>query len=655
MESGLPDQRRQSRELTEPPVLPEDIRLLSLDVFDTALVRDVCQPCHVFCRVERALELSGRPIREFASLRREAEKLARLAALHAHGQGEVSLDGIYRQLRAMTRLPWELIETARNAEIEAEMACVRADPDMLALYHEAARRGVPVVFLSDMYLPEEVIGRMLASCGYQGCFEVFASSGRLVTKSGGGLYRLALETFELPPERMLHAGDDPHADVAVPEALGIRTLPRLHDRRALRKDRPLSPDVLPLSRLKAAHWNAPAARGDTAAMFSFLGETYGAAIHGAFVRWIVESALAGGADLLLFFSRDGYILKRIYEAFRKRHAHLPPSAYCCVSRYTLRTASMASLDETDYSFLLSGLKPKTALHVLRRCGLSLAPEEELKLLASHGLKPDDLVTEKGEAAERARQVLKALEAPLRQMAARQRASLDGYLRRFAPARFTRIATVDLGWLGNIQRHFEEAAARLGHDGKTLGLYFGLRRMAARNRERGQEMMALLPEFSFEQRPTPIMDVIALLELLHAAPHGGVTGYGFQEGAFRPRFAHNPLELRQYKEKIGVYHEAVLRGVTGRSLMDPAFTADSCREALKDLCEHPTPLEASALGDLVHFDGFEHNSGGQVIAPAVPAGSSPEAIRTAYSAAYWKSGFLVRNGVAAPAIQIEAGS
>jgi FMN phosphatase YigB (HAD superfamily) len=629
--------------MTHPLVLPGDIRLLSLDVFDTALIRDVCQPSHVFCRVQRALARGGQAIRDFAGLRLKAEELARQVALHTQRQDEVSLDAIYRQLRAMTQLPLELIETAREAEIEAELACVRADPDILALYQEAARQGVPVVFLSDMYLPEAVIGRMLVSCGYAGCFEVFASSGRLVTKSGGGLYRLALETFELHPSKMLHAGDDPHADVAVPEALGIRTLPRLHHRRALHKARPLSPDVLPLSRLKAAHWSAGAAGGDTAAIFRFLGESYGTVIHGAFIRWIVESALANGADLLLFFSRDGYILKKLYDGFRRRHPHLPPSAYCCVSRYTLRTASLAALEEPDYSFLLSGLKPKTALHVLRRCRLSLAPEEELRLLASHGLQPDDLVSEKGETSERARQVLKTLEAPLRQMAARQRASLDGYLRRFVPARFTRIATVDVGWTGSSLRCFEQAALRLGHGGKVLGLFFGLLSSAAMNRARGQEILAFLPELSFGRRTTPIMEVISLLEPLHAAPHGGVTGYDFREGAFRPRFADNPLEIRQYEEKIAVYHAAVLRGVSGRSLMDPAFAADSCREALKDLCEHPTPLEASALGELVHFDGFEHNSGGQAIAPAVPPGASPEVIQAARDHAYWNSGFAARNG------------
>jgi len=633
---GLPE------EIGRPYVLPEDVSLLSLDVFDTALIRDVCQPDHVFCLVQRTLSRLGMPIRNFAKIRIDAERIARHAATNAHGFGEVTLDGIYRQLRTMTRLPDSLLETAKNAEIDAELECAHADKDILELYAQAVKAGIPVVFLSDMYLPESVIAQMLASQGYSGHFEVFASAGCQLTKTDGGLFKHILEAFDLPPSRMLHAGDDHQADVITPEGLGIRTIRHHHGRSNMRKVRSCSPAILPLSRLKAAHWSGLTARGEPAALLKYLGKVYGTVIHGAFTRWIVETAIANDVDLLLFFSRDGFILKKAYDIFRTRHEHLPPSAYCCVSRLTLRTAFMTCSNDADYEFLLSGLQPKPVSHVLRRCGISLTEAAEIELLASCSLTPDDIIVEHGENQEKAKDVLRLLEGPLRLVAVKQQAALDGYLRRFALDRFRRIAVIDLGWGGNLQRGFEQASARLGYIGRVLGLYFGLRGKAYLNRALGLEMAAFLPDLCSERLRPSLLNVVPLLELLHSAPHGGVSGYEFRDGSFRPLFAGNPLELKQYEEKLRVYHAAVLDSLQERALMDPAFSIDACREAVQDLCEHPSRQEAEILGDLVHFDGFEHNSGGLPIAPAVSPDSSEETIQTAYERAYWKSGFLARN-------------
>jgi len=96
METGLSEHSGASRGLGPSFRLPRDIRLLSLDVFDTALVRSCSQPDHIFCITQRELEEKGLPIRNFAGIRREAEHLARYTAMHAHMREETTLDEIYR-------------------------------------------------------------------------------------------------------------------------------------------------------------------------------------------------------------------------------------------------------------------------------------------------------------------------------------------------------------------------------------------------------------------------------------------------------------------------------------------------------------------------------------------------------------------------------
>ena len=55
----------------------------------------------------------------------------------------------------------------REAEIAAELACRYPVPEIAKAYGQAVATGKVIVFLSDMYLPTEVVARMLRICGYE--------------------------------------------------------------------------------------------------------------------------------------------------------------------------------------------------------------------------------------------------------------------------------------------------------------------------------------------------------------------------------------------------------------------------------------------------------------------------------------------------------
>jgi glycosyltransferase involved in cell wall biosynthesis/predicted HAD superfamily hydrolase len=633
-----------------PSELPRDIRLLSLDVFDTALRRAYSQPTHVFCRTQRDLAGCGYNVNDFAEIRIRAERLARHTAWQAHKRPDTTLASIYNHLQSLTGLAWPVIEKAKELEIAAELACVKADSVVAGLFGKARDAGIPVVFVSDMYLPREVIERMLTEHGYAGYLELFLSSDRFLAKHDGSLFATVLETFELAPDRVLHIGDNSHADAAVPRKMGLRQHRYEHRREAMAKLRPTSPDVLPLSRLKARHWPPGQSTADVRGFFEYLGRTYGQLIHGSYVQWIAQSVIENQSDLVLFFSRDGYLLKKIYDMFRGRSAPLPPSAYCCVSRFTLGLSRITGLDEDAYTFLLSGVEPRTAGHILRRFGLKLDPASEAAVLAEHGLAPDDVVIHDWTARERMRQVMRHFETPLLLEASRQRAALHAYLSRFALNRIKRLAIVDLGWAGNMQTGFDAVIRGLGFTGDLLGHFMGIVVDPHSLRRAGHNIFAFLENYLHQladpagpdANGTSLLGIVTLMELLHAAPHGGVCGYESRLGTMRPCFADNPLEKRQYDGKLSFYQEAVLREMAGRGFDDGAFSRAACREAITDLCLYPSHEEAAILGDLVHFDGVEHVGDGMAIAPALALDADAEATRTAFEKAYWRSGFLERN-------------
>ena len=639
--------------LGRPPRLPQDIRLLSLDVFDTALRRDCAQPEHIFRRVEERLAAQGTAVAGFAELRRRAEALARETAFAAHGCPEVTLEAIYAHLASLSGLPAALAETAKALEITAEQQAVSAERPILDLYDQAVRAGIPVVFVSDMYLPRPVIAALLAACGYQGEPTLFVSAERMRTKGDGGLFADLLATFELAGNRVLHIGDHPHADGAAPAALGIRHLPYAHTRRAMAKDRPPAAPGLALSARKAAHWPTQPTLPAGPALLDFLGRTYGPAIHGGYVRWITEQVREMRPDAVLFFSRDGYFPKRLYDAARQRQPDLPPAAYCCVSRSVLNLARITDCDEGAVAFLLSGTMPRNAGQILARCGLPLAGDRGMALLAEHGLTPQTVVT--NDAGNRAAMadLLAGLAVPLRERAAAMRAALTGYLARFGCAAMDRVAVVDLGWSGNSFRAFAATLADLGFGGELTGLFLGLLAPAPGVRDGGPWPVPFLTNILADlgeavgdgPDPASALGPVALLEVLHAAPHGGVGGYEYRHGAFRPVFADNPPERAQYERSVAVYQAACLDALSAMDPDDAALSREACREALIDLCLHPTKEEASVLGELEHYDGIEHTGDGAALAPGLPPDADAGDIRQELARAYWKSGFLARNSAA----------
>lgn len=134
----------------------------SLDVFDTALFRDVYQPRDIFSLIEDKVGNS------FRKKRIEAESKA------AAKNRFYTLRDIYTYL----------IGFDPNKEIEMEFEHVYANPKILEMYN---KNPMNYVFISDMYLPSSTIKKMLENCGYINP-RVFVSCEEKCNKSSGILF-----------------------------------------------------------------------------------------------------------------------------------------------------------------------------------------------------------------------------------------------------------------------------------------------------------------------------------------------------------------------------------------------------------------------------------------------------------------------------------
>ena len=104
--------------------------VLSLDIFDTAILRRADMPSTIFTQVGLRLETDkkvGLSPDKFRELRMEAEREARQVALKSKGHMEVGLGDIYQQLGViwpdLIPLAEQLMEWEKQCEIRMCVPC----------------------------------------------------------------------------------------------------------------------------------------------------------------------------------------------------------------------------------------------------------------------------------------------------------------------------------------------------------------------------------------------------------------------------------------------------------------------------------------------------------------------------------------------------
>ncbi|MGE0717905.1 MAG: haloacid dehalogenase [Alphaproteobacteria bacterium] len=207
------------------------IRLLSVDVFDTLLLRGTRPEMARFRDVARAqaAALAARGIAADA----DALYAARMVAAHTayrvvaavggerEGRHDLIVDLVCRALRLDPALAGLLAEVELACETRV-LEGNRPLAEALGRHRAAGRR---VVFTSDMYLPAPAIAGLIRDRLPQ--LELdggYSSADHGVTKRGGGLFRIVAEREGVAPGEMLHFGDSWTADVATPRAMGIHVL-----------------------------------------------------------------------------------------------------------------------------------------------------------------------------------------------------------------------------------------------------------------------------------------------------------------------------------------------------------------------------------------------------------------------------------------------
>lgn len=177
--------------------------VISFDIFDTLLFRKLPRLTDVFSLVEKSVDISG-----FAQARIQAEQAARQKMQRLFSTTEVQLQGIYTELMPLYGTRCDEIQ---QKEIQTEFDCCYANPVMAALVRKLQRMGKTIIAVSDMYLPQKVIVRLLENCGFTQLERIYVSCEYKVGKADGRLFQIVHEQY--PQKSIIHIGDNFRSDV----------------------------------------------------------------------------------------------------------------------------------------------------------------------------------------------------------------------------------------------------------------------------------------------------------------------------------------------------------------------------------------------------------------------------------------------------------
>lgn len=441
-----------------------DVKILSLDCFDTLLWRDTHAPRDIFSALDGPSQLQ----------RQLAEQRARIAsALRTHSN-EVALSDIYAALapNATSRERAAMVEQELNAEANH---CFGFMP-VIKLMQAARARGLMVIIISDTYLNSTELGALIAAAAGDEVRalidRIFCSSEHGVSK-GEGLIGKVVKKLGVRCDTILHIGDNRAADLVAGQKAGVQAL---HFRQ-------FSPAVEQRLRLEAATsemihsgaatpnlncqpHRAAIALGEPQVHnpAELLGYTTIGPVLWGFAQWIGQEAATlrqtcGGKVHILFLMRDGHLPRLVYDAVAQDTATHATE----ISRFTATAASLKTEEDVlRYLDAEAGTSPHAILTQLLFEPAEIAVL--LRTLPTQGA--HSALVRAIRNAQRMAKILKRTRAFGKRLGVYLRATI-------APEAGDTLMLVDLGYNGTVQNQIEAPLrAMLGVD--IAGRYLLLR-------------------------------------------------------------------------------------------------------------------------------------------------------------------------------------
>ncbi len=289
----------------------QSIRAISCDIFDTLIFRHAGTIEQLWRQLAAQAYQSGLLCNDdpdaFVEYRKEAEATARRYMMQREGHREVQLEQIYTC--------WPSVPGAQLAELEQQLEYDNwwLNSVLVDWLVSQQQHGLPIVLLSDMYLPASLLQCFFRAKAPQLLLhKIYVSGEYLASKQDGRLYQRLLAEQLWQPATVLHIGDDKITDLQMAKASGLSACHvGLGDDylAQFKYEQRLYPLAIPgLERLRRQwRWLC-----DGSASAGLAGRVYAPVLY-AFARWIIARCQQQGITTLFCLLREGDVIARLVQ------------------------------------------------------------------------------------------------------------------------------------------------------------------------------------------------------------------------------------------------------------------------------------------------------------------------------------------------------
>lgn len=498
----------------------EQYEIISFDLFDTLIKRDVKKPEDIFRLIENTFKDSLKEI-QFAKERKEAYQRA-----YEKQGARCTLNDIYMEIKGIGE---EQKDELKNYEIELEKLFCSRNESIFALYEYVLLKKKRIVIITDMYMPMEIIESIIDNCDISGFEKIFLSCEYGSSKTDGALFDLCCSELQIQKSQLFHIGDGWKNDFLRARMKGIAGF-WVRDKKRLDYDSYdgfNDEESFEYSIQQAVIKNHLSVCQNEVEKLGF--ETFGPLVYG-FSLWLRNNIKALGIKKIFFLAREGLFMKNVFEAlfnecdiechylYASRRSLVIPS-YWIYSNYEDVVSSIAKS-----SFV-------TVYAMLERWGLQ--SNEYEKELEECELKGDDILDGTSLVKnERLHKLYNLIKQDIVDNSKEEFVLLSKYLKQ---ENFRgNCAIVDVGWNGAMQLAMEKIIPKLDEKVVLHGFYLGI------NSKNLGMRIHNIHGYLYEQEVNQnnryfIYSFAGPLELSFTAAHGTTVGYDEKRETIIPVF------------------------------------------------------------------------------------------------------------------------
>jgi len=573
--------------------------VVTFDIFDTLLIRPILDADYVHDYVERLVRLSLKVMVPFSDLRRDAE--AKLRELRS-GSGDVSIDEIYEMMKTLLEIPPDLFDEMKRIELSAEMQLTLPRQEVVGLLAELVSQGKNILLVSDMYLAPEDIEPLLIKAGINGYQQLLVSSRTGMRKDNGQFWKYFIDNYAVT--KHIHIGDNEHSDVQVPRDLGINSYHVMSVKNlfinspyydSIFSRRSFEDSVLLGLAANKVFSNPFASQTNSEHKQIKQPDTLGYFVFGplfaSFTIWLAKSARANGVGRLSFLSREGHLLKRLFEILTHSLAKDDPyflnlkTDYLLVSRRATGVAAIKT--ESDvYGLLEIPFTGSVADLLSYRYGL-----EGITITDNCFL---DTENEYEKATNKIYQYIPTI---LANAEIENKAYLK-YLGAHGDSLSLLESVVDVGYSGTIQRSLQKILER-----KLTGYY-----LFTTEKAQNLNVFSCFGKNITSSNSIPLNNNLLFLESVMLSPNAQLIKFDSTTNGPTPIFRNssevaNYERIRQVQQGIESYLEDLIRCYPDILLDFADASPEMMQMIFERICQNPELLSPSLRKDLLVEDTY----------------------------------------------------